>query len=117
MHKLAYALRCYAFQASKHHHNSTHANDEHERYNMKTMIIALAAAICALAAGCKNYEKAASTKTQKNAYVLVVAVENGFAGKCVGSKKDYTAMMSKLKPYAKTQVGLLDKTATRKQVL
>lgn len=83
---------------------------------MKSILMSTIVLMIAFFAGCKSYDKAAY-KVQKTAYVVIAAVENGFAGKCVGSKKDYTKMASKLKPCSKVQVKLLDKTATKNAIL
>lgn len=52
----------------------------------------------------------------KKAHVVTVGVESGFAGKCTGAKLDCSNMKTLLKPYAKTQVSLVDKTATKAAV-
>ena len=69
-----------------------------------------------LMTGCETisdlFDEPTESASLKNAYVITVGVENGYAGKCEGAKKDCTNMKSTLKKYAKTQVSLVDKQAT-----
>lgn len=80
---------------------------------MKKLLLLLTLGIFA---GCESItdlldEPTASAST-KNAYVITVGVENGYAGKCEGAKVDCTRMKTLLKPYAKTQVSFVDSQAT-----
>ena len=52
----------------------------------------------------------------KKAYTICVGVENGFAGKCPGAKRDVSSMKSMLAKYSKKIVTLTDKKATKAAV-
>ena len=81
---------------------------------MKKLIIVLL--LGAFVAGCETIldmiDEPTASASIKNAYVITVGVENGYAGKCAGAKKDCNNMKSLLKKYAQKQVSLIDKQAT-----
>ena len=86
--------------------------------NMKklTMILVLASLT-----GCIKTINTPSTtdgsSRTNGTYTVVVGVENGYAGECIGSLKDCSSMTSLLKDYSTTLVSLSDKTATRTAVV
>lgn len=53
----------------------------------------------------------------KKAYTVCVGVENGYAGKCVGSKRDVTMAKGILAKYSKKITALTDKKATKAAVI
>lgn len=78
---------------------------------MKNIVIAVFAAFAL--AGCINGLGGGTG----NASVVVVGVENGFAGKCDGSLKDATDMTKMLRPYSSNLTTLKDKQATASAVI
>lgn len=84
----------------------------------KNLLVALATALCLT--GCETisdfFDEPTASASTKNAYVITVGVENGYAGKCPGAKVDCTRMKSLLKPFAKKQICLVDSQATVKAV-
>ena len=78
---------------------------------MKTMVI-IVFAVFALV-GCIIEQGGGTEKTS----VVVVGVENGFAGKCDGALKDATDMTETLKPYSSNLITLKDKQATASAVV
>ena len=89
------------------------SKQERKEKKMENTLIVCSVAMMLLALGCRTPKPSASAK---NAYVVTVGVENGFAGKCSGSKTDCSRMKSLLAPYAARQVSLVDKAATKQAV-
>ena len=78
---------------------------------MKSIAIAVFAAFAL--AGCINGHGSGTGK----ASVVVVGVENGFAGKCDGALKDAADMTETLRPYSSNLITLKDKQATASAVI
>ncbi len=78
---------------------------------MKNIVIAVFAVF--VLAGCINEQGGGTEKTS----VVVVGVENGFAGKCAGALKDATDMTEMLRPYSSNLITLMDKQATATVVI
>ena len=78
---------------------------------MKNIVIAVFAAF--VLTGCINWMDGGTG----NASVVVIGVENGFAGKCDGALKDATDMTETLRPYSSNLTTLKDKQATASAVI
>lgn len=78
---------------------------------MKSIVIAVFAAFAL--AGCINGQGGGAGE----ASVVVVGIENGFAGKCDGALKDATDMAETLRPYSSDLTTLKDKQATAAAVI
>ena len=78
---------------------------------MKNIVIVVFGAF--VLAGCIN---GYGRRTGK-ASVVVVGVENGFAGKCEGALKDAVDMTETLRPYSSNLITLKDKQATASAVI
>ena len=79
---------------------------------MKKAVIAVIAAF--VLAGCINDGLYSNSEKVS---VVVIGVENGFAGKCDGAIKDATDMTDTLRPYSSNLTTLKDKQATASAVI
>ena len=75
--------------------------------------IAIAVFVAFALAGCISGHGSGTGK----ASVVVVGVENGFAGKCDGALKDASDMTETLRPYSSNLITLKDKQATASAVI